>query len=365
MKNGLEGVEVLTTRISYIDGDEGYLEYRGHDIRELADLDYETVSYLLLFGNLPSADELTDWSSRLRAERNIDDNMVDVMKICNFNIEAMDALRTAISFESHCDMDLNDNSQEANVRKAIRLIAKFPTIIAAFWRINNGKKVMQPDPELSHGANFLYMLRGERPSELEARAIETDFIISAEHELNASTFSARVTASTLSDLHSSVISGISTLNGPLHGGARMEVMQYMEKILTSEAAEEFVKEKIAHKERIMGFGHRVYKTYDPRARIYKDLARTFANEHPEERWFEIAETIENTVNAEFVEKKGKPIYTNVDYWSAVVYEYLGLSPRLATSLFAIARVSGWIAHVLEQYADNRLIRPRATSIRQS
>lgn len=365
IKKGLEGVEVLTTRISYIDGDEGYLEYRGHDIRELADMDYETVSYLLLFGNLPNEDELTDWSSRLRAERNIDDNMVDVMKICNFNIEAMDALRTVISFESHCDVDLKNNSKDANIRKGIRLIAKFPTIIAAFWRINNGQKVMQPDPELSHGANFLYMLRGERPSELEARAIETDFIISAEHELNASTFSARVTASTLSDLHSSVISGISTLNGPLHGGARMEVMQYMEKILTSEAAEEYVMEKIAHKERIMGFGHRVYKTYDPRARIYKDMARKFANEHPEERWFEIAETIENTVNAELVEKKGKPIYTNVDYWSAVVYEYLGLSPRLATSLFAIARVSGWIAHVFEQYADNRLIRPRATSIRQS
>lgn len=365
VKKGLEGVEVLTTRISYIDGDEGYLEYRGHDIRELADMDYETVSYLLLFGNLPSVEELADWSSRLRAERAIDENILEIIMTCNFNIEAMDALRTAISFESHCDVDLKDNSREANVRKAIRLIAKFPTIIAAFWRINNGQEVVQPDLELSHGANFLYMLRGERPSELEARIVETDFIISAEHELNASTFSARVTASTLSDLHSSVISGISTLIGPLHGGARMEVMQYLENIPTSEAAEEFIKNQIAHKKKIMGFGHRVYKTYDPRARIYKELARRIATEHPEERWFRIAETIENTVHTEFVEKKGKPIYPNVDYWSAVVYEYLGLSPRLATSLFAIARVSGWIAHIFEQYADNRLIRPRATSIRQS
>jgi len=365
MKKGLEGVEVLTTRISYIDGEEGYLEYRGHDIGELAEMDFETVSYLLIFGNLPSPDEFADWSSRLRAERTIDDGVMDIINTCNLDIEAMDALRTAISFESHCDVDLKDSSREANIRKAIRLIAKFPTVIAAFWRINHGLDVVQPDPELSHGANFLYMLRGERPSDLEARIIETDFILSAEHELNASTFSARVTASTLSDLHSSVISGISTLIGPLHGGARMEVMQYLVKIPTSEAAEEYIKDQIANRKRIMGFGHRVYKTYDPRARIYKELARLIAADHPEDRWFHIAETIENTVHREFVEKKGKPIYPNVDYWSAVVYEYLGLSSRLATSLFAIARVSGWIAHVFEQYADNRLIRPRATSIRQS
>ena len=364
IKKGLEGVEVLTTHISYIDGNEGYLEYRGHDIHSLATMDFETVSYLLIFGEMPTAQQLTDWSSRIRTERAIDRNILDVIRTCNFNIEAMDALRTAISFESHCDVDLKDNSHEANVRKAIKLIAKFPTIIAAFWRINNGKEPVQPDPALPHGANFLYMLRGERPSDLEAEILETDFILSAEHELNASTFSARVTASTLSDLHSSIISGINTLIGPLHGGARMEVMQYLEKMPTPEAADEYVANQVAQKNRIMGFGHRVYKTYDPRALIYKDLARRISMEHPDRRWFELAEAVERSVNRELVEKKGKPIYPNIDYWSAVVYEYMDLSPRLATSLFAIARVSGWIAHVFEQYADNRWIRPRATSVRQ-
>jgi citrate synthase len=364
IKKGLEDVEVLVTRISYIDGMEGVLEYRGHDIKDLVDLSYEAVTHLLLFGHLPSEGELAEFSSRLRSERPIDEEILRIIKTCNFNIEAMDALRTAISYESHCDLDLKDNSIEANIRKATRMIAKFPTIVASFYRINNGRDVVQPRADLSHGANFLYMLRGTEPTALEAEIMEKDFILSAEHELNASTFSARVTASTLSDLHSAIISGINTLSGTLHGGARMAVMEYLDGLSSPEEAEDYVLDLISQKKRVMGVGHRVYKTYDPRAVIYKGLARRIADVHPDLMWYDIAETIERTVLKEFVEKKGKPIYPNVDFYSAVVYRYLGIEPRLATSLFAIARVSGWVAHILEQYADNRLIRPRATSVRQ-
>jgi citrate synthase len=364
IKKGLEGVEVLETRISYIDGMEGILEYRGHDINELAKMDYESVSYLLLFGHLPDGKELASFIQDVRAVRPVEEEIVRTIRMCNFNIEAMEALRTAVSYQSHCDLDIKDMSTEANIRKAIRLIAKFPTIVAAFHRIHNGMPIIPPDPQLSHGANFLYMLNGERPSDLEAEIIETDFILSAEHELNASTFTARVTASTLSDMHSAIISGLNTLNGPLHGGARMAVMEYLSELGTPEEAREYVLTLIANKKKIMGVGHRVYKTFDPRALIYKEMARRLAAKHPDKNYFAIAEAIEDTVMSEFVEKKGKPIYPNVDFYSGVVYMYMGIPPRLATALFAIARISGWVAHILEQYSDNRLIRPRAKAIRQ-
>jgi citrate synthase len=363
IKKGLEGLEVLETRISFIDGTEGVLEYRGYGIEELARRDFESVVHLLLFGDLPGEQELEAFREVLRRKRPIDDEVMGTIRTCNFNIEAMDALRTAVSYQSHCDLDLKDMSTDANLRKAMRLISKFPTIVAAFHRIHNGLAIVHPDPELPHAANFLYMMRGERPSELEAEVLETDFILSAEHELNASTFTARVTASTLSDMHSAIISGLDTLNGPLHGGARMAVMDYLVDLGTPEEAEEYVETLVANRKKIMGFGHRVYKTYDPRALIYKELARRLAAEHPEKNHFAVAEAVEATVMREFVEKKGKPIYPNVDFYSAVVYLYMGIPPRLATALFAIARVSGWAAHVMEQYSDNRLIRPRAKTIR--
>jgi citrate synthase len=364
IKKGLEGVEVLETRISYIDGNEGILEYRGHDINDLARRDYESISFLLMYGHMPDERELADFRQDLRGVRAMDEEIVRTIRICNFNIEAMEALRTAVSYQSHCDLDLKDMSTEANIRKAIRLISKFPTIVAAFYRIHNGLETVEPDPSLSHGANFLYMLNGRMPTDLEAETMETDFILSAEHELNASTFTARVTASTLSDMHSAIISGLNTLNGPLHGGARMAVMDYLVNLGTPEEAVEYVETLVANRKKIMGFGHRVYKTYDPRALIYKDMARRMAAEHPDKNYLAVAEAVEATVMREFVEKKGKPIYPNVDFYSAVVYMYMGIHPRLATALFAIARISGWVAHILEQYADNRLIRPRAKAIRQ-
>ena len=358
MKKGLEDVEVLETKISSIDGENGILKYRGIDINEIVEHSYEAVCHLLIHEKLPDAEELLAFSGQLRSNRSVDRDIIDVLTTCDYNIEAMDALRTAVSYMSHCDPDLNDNSRESNLRKATGLIAKFPTIVAAFQRVREEKDPIEPDSNLSHGANFLYMLTGERPGELEAETVDKDFVLSAEHELNASTFAARITASTLSDIHSTVNSGLSTLKGPLHAGARMRVMQMLDDISSPENAESYILNLISEKQKIMGFGHRVYKTYDPRDRIYKKLAGKMA-EQGDPKWFEIAEIVETTVHRELVEKRGKPIYPNLDFYSAVTYKYLEIPETLATAMFAIGRVSGWIAHVLEQYADNRLIRPRA------
>ncbi len=359
VRKGLEDVIALETAICFIDGVKGVLKYRGFDIRELSELSYDAVSYLLIHGRMPDEGELEVFSRQLKTERGITGETIRVIGTCNFNIEAMDALRTAVSYMSHCDADLNDNSHGANIRKAVRLISRFPTIVAAFYRLRNGLEPVPPDPDLPHGANFLYMLRGSRPSELEASVMEKDFILSAEHELNASTFSLRVTASTLSDIHSAIISGLSTLKGPLHGGARLAVMRMLDEIPSPEDGRDYVLDLVSRGSRVTGFGHRVYKTWDPRARIFKELARRLAEEKSDPRWYETAENIEKTVLEELVEKQGKPVYPNVDFYSAVVYKYLGIPPLLATSVFAIGRVSGWVAHCLEQYADNRLIRPRA------
>ncbi|MBD3190688.1 MAG: citrate/2-methylcitrate synthase [Candidatus Heimdallarchaeota archaeon] len=362
IKDGLEGILALETSISFIDGKEGVLEYRGRNIQDLIDRSFDEIVYLLLHRQLPNEKEHEDFTKLLRSKRDLDESTKNVLRLCNYNIEAMDALRTAISHMSHCDPDLNDNSFEANIRKAIRLIAKTPTIVSGFQRVREGETLLEPDLTLSHGANFLYMLKGEKPSSLEARIMETDFILSAEHELNASTFSTRVTASTLSDIHSAIISGLGTLKGTLHGGARLAVINLVDDIESPEKTEEYIMDLIRNKQRIMGFGHRVYKTIDPRAKIFKKMAREIAEEKDDMKWYTIAETIENVVIREIVEKKGKPIYPNVDFYAGIIYKYLDLPARLATAIFAIGRISGWIAHCLEQYKNNRLIRPRAKYI---
>ncbi|WP_135611523.1 citrate/2-methylcitrate synthase [Methanococcoides sp. AM1] len=360
---GLENIVALESSITFIDGEKGILEYRGFDIAELADMSYEQVSYMLIYGRLPDRNELKSFSDELKELRTISDSAFNVIRFCNYNIEAMDALRTTISFMSHCDPDLNDNSPEANIRKGMRMIARFPTVVASFSRTKHGMEELEPDPELSHSANFLYMLRGTRPSELEARILETDFILSADHELNPSTFTARTIASTLSDIHSSVIGGLCALKGPLHGGARMAVMEAIDEIGSVDKVENFVIGKVEKHEKLMGFGHRVYKTYDPRAKVYKKLAKEIAEDRGDMLWFDIAERMEEIAYREFVGKKGKPIYPNVDFYSGVVYKYLDIPSKLATAVFAIGRISGWIAHCLEQYSDNRLIRPRAKFVR--
>ena len=356
---GLEDIIPLETEIAYIDGIAGVLEYRGYKIKDLAELTYDFIAYLLLFGTKPTKIELENFTKDLRKNREIDDPTEEILHVCNFNVEAMDVLRTAISYMAHCDVDLNDNSVEANRRKAIKLIAKIPTIVAAFHRVINGKSLVRPDPKLPRGENFLYMLKGERPTPLEAELMEKDFIVSAEHELNASTFAVRVAASTLSDLHSAIITGIGTLKGTLHGGARLAVMKMLDDVPSAEKAEAYVQNKIAKHERIMGFGHRVYKTYDPRSQIIKALVKVLAKEKDNLKWLDIAESIEKTVIKELVEKRGKPIYPNVDFYSAVSYKYLKLPAQLATAIFVNGRISGWIAHYLEQQSNNKLIRPRA------
>lgn len=349
----------MSKNICFIDGLEGILKYREIDINQLVDLPYDAVSYLLIQGELPGDKELAEYSARLQGEREINREVMDVIRMYKLNIDAMEALRTVVSFISQFDPDLNDSSTEANMRKSIRLIAKIPTIIAAYYRVASGKEPVPPDRSLSHGANFLYMIRGSKPSKLEAEVIEKDFILSAEHELNASTFSSRVTASTLADLYSAVVSGLCTLKGPLHGGARAEVMTMIQEIACPENAEKYILEKMGKKEKIMGFGHRVYKTYDPRGTLFKQLSKQLAEAKGDMHWYETAAVIENTVVRELVEKKGKPIYPNVDFYSAVIYMYMDIPPQLATSIFAIGRVSGWIAHSFDQYEKKKIIRPRA------
>ncbi len=359
MKKGLEGVVALDTRISYIDGIQGILKYRGINIEELADLSYDIVSYLLINGKIPDYEETNDYSRMLKENRQINGKLIEVLKNFEFGIEALDSLRTAISCIAHFDEQNNHHTPDANKNKSIRLVAKFPTIVAALHRSSFGKEPIQPRETLSHGANFLYMLTGRVPTELEAEAMEKDLILSAEHELNPSTFSLRIAASTLSDMYSAVICGLCTLKGPLHGGARKGVMDMLDEISNPGITKDYVLQKLERKEKIMGFGHRVYKTYDPRARIYKDVARRLAIENGDTYWFDLAEEIEHIMYHEFIEIRGKPIYPNVDFYSAVVYKYLDIPAELATSIFAMGRVSGWIAHCMEQYSDNRVIRPRA------
>lgn len=359
IKKGLEGVVALDTKISFIDGIQGILMYRGIKIEDLVNLPYDTVSYLLINGKIPGEAELNEYSRKLKENRHINCKLIDFLKGFDFGIEALDGLRTAISCTAHFDDENNHHSEDANKNKTVRLVAKFPTIVAALHRGSNAEDVIEPNDQLSHGANFLYMLTGRIPTELEAEAMENDLILSAEHELNPSTFALRIAASTLSDMYSAVICGLCTLKGPLHGGARKGVMDMLDEVGNIENAESYVLRKLERKEKIMGFGHRVYKTYDPRARIYKDVARRLALEKGDCSWFDMAEEIERLLYHEFVEVRGKPIYPNVDFYSAVVYKYLDVPAELATSIFAMGRVSGWIAHCMEQYSDNRVIRPRA------
>lgn len=361
-KKGLEGIIALETEISYIDGEKGILEYRGYKIEQLADLSFDAVIYLLLHGKLPDTEELDKFSNMVKERRELDVRTKEVIHFYNFNIEAMDALMTAFAHMSQSDPDLNVNTPEGNIRKALRLISKAPTIVAYYQRIHEGKEIIGPNELLPHCSNFLYMLRGEIPTVLEAKILNLDFILSAEHELNASTFAVRVTASTLSDIHSAIISGIGTLKGVLHGGARLAVMNMMDEIGEVKNTEKYIMNLIENKQRIMGFGHRVYKVVDPRANIFRDLAKRLAEEKNDMRWYEMACKIEEVVTRELVEKQGKTIFMNVDFYSGVIYKYLGIPPKLATAIFALGRITGWLAHALEQYKDNRLIRPRAKYI---
>jgi len=352
---GLEGVVATTSKICYIDGDNGVLAYGGIDIHELAEKsNFEETCFLLWHGRLPKPQELKDLRQQLASERRLDPAIIDFLRSFPKGALPMDVLRTAVSALGLYDRDRASNDHEANVGKAIRLTSQIAMIVAAYDRVRKGKNVVESDPSLSHAANFLLLLNGEKPSETAERALDIALILHADHELNASTFAARVTAATLSDMHSAITSAIGALKGPLHGGANEAVFHILEKIDASGADPvEYVRDMLARKQKISGFGHRVYRTEDPRATHLRKMSEDLCRAHNEAKWFEMSHKIETFVKSE------KKLNANVDFYSASTYHVLGIDVDLFTPIFAVSRISGWTAHVIEQLDDNRLIRPRA------
>jgi citrate synthase len=352
---GLEGVVATNSSICYIDGDRGVLAYRGIDIHELADRsNFEETCYLLWFGKLPNPSELKDLQARLAQERHLDPGIIQLVQSAPKSALPMDVLRTAVSALAYYDADEKNGDHDANVRKAIRLTSQIAMIVAAYDRIRKGKAVVEADSSLSHAANFLLQLNGTKPSATAERALDIALILHADHELNASTFAARVTAATLADMHAAITSAIGALKGPLHGGANEAVYRILESIHSKKADPiEYVRNMLAQKKKVPGFGHRVYNTEDPRATHLRVMSRDLGRSTGQPQWYEMSEAIEKFVKAE------KKLNANVDFYSASTYHVLGIDEDLFTPVFAVSRISGWAAHVIEQLDDNRLIRPRA------
>lgn len=352
---GLEGIVATTSSICFIDGEAGVLSYRGIDIHTLATRStFEETTYLLWFGTLPTANELAAFTAALSAARTIHPKVVDFLRSVPVGATPMEVLRTAVSLLSLYDADEADSSHEANVRKSYRLTAQIAMIVAMFDRIRKGKPVVEADHSLSHAANFLWMLNGEQPSETATRALDIALILHADHELNASTFAARVIAATLADLHSAITGAIGALKGPLHGGANEATMRLLYAIDKAGADPvEYVKQMFAEKKKISGFGHRVYHTEDPRATHLRRMSEELGRAAGSTKWFDLSRKIELYV------KQEKKLNANVDFYSASTYTTLGIDIDLFTPIFAISRIAGWAAHVIEQHDDNRLIRPRA------
>ncbi len=352
---GLEGVVATTSSICYIDGEQGVLAYRGYDIHDLADHStFEEVCYLLWFGRLPQADELKQLKRRMAEERKLDASIIDRLRDVPKHVPPMDVLRTLVSELSYYDPEYNKNDHDANVNKAIRLTSQLAMLVANYDRVRKGKPVVEPDRALSHAANFLLLLNGTPPSSTAERALDIALVLHADHELNASTFAARVTAATLSDMHSAITSAVGTLKGPLHGGANEAVFKILMEIDKAGAEPvEYVKGMLSQKKKIPGFGHRVYHTEDPRATHLRTMSRDLGQSSGNSKWYEYSSKIEEFVKAD------KKLNANVDFYSASTYHTLGIDVDLFTPIFAVSRVSGWTAHVIEQLDDNRLIRPRA------
>jgi len=352
---GLEGVVATNSRICFIDGDRGVLAYRGIDIHELADhSNFEETCYLLWFGKLPTQSELRDLHRRLAEERELDPAIITLLRNAPRHALPMDVLRTAVSALSFYDPQEKSNDSQANLDKSIRLTSQIAMIVAAYDRIRKGYHIVEPDRALSHAANFLLMLNGKAPSSTAERALDIALILHADHELNASTFAARVTAATLSDMHSAITSAIGALKGPLHGGANEAVFHILEAIDASGADPlDYVKGMLAQKKKVPGFGHRVYHTEDPRATHLRVMSRDLGVSSGQAKWFEMSQKIEEFVKAD------KKLNANVDFYSASTYHTLGIDVDLFTPIFAVSRIAGWAAHVMEQLDDNRLIRPRA------
>lgn len=349
---GLEDVVAAETAISYVDGVNGQLYYRGYNINELAGRTrFAEIIYLLWYGKLPNEQELRGFLSRLLAEMRLPTQVVNMIQLQPSGAHPMAVLRTIISALGMFDPDAEDNSDQANGRKAIRLMAQVPTIIADLHRVRCRQPVLSADPALGFSGNFLYMFRGSPPDPIEQESFDLTMLLHADHGMNASTFAGRVTASTLSDMHSALTSAIGTLKGPLHGGANQRVMEMLTDIGHVDEVEAYIEGMLNDKKRIMGFGHRVYKTEDPRARHLRSVSRRLCQRANVPHLFEISERIEHAVR----ERKG--IYPNVDFYSGTVQHALQIPKEYFTTIFAAARTAGWVAHIIEQLADNRLIRP--------
>ncbi len=351
---GLRGVVAAQSKIGDVNGEEGILIYQGYDIHDLAENStFEEVVYLLWNARLPKKDELEDLKSQFQANYEAPPQIIEMMKTFPKTADPMDVLRTSVSALDFYDKDGHGTDRENAMKAAIKLTAQMPTIVAAWDRIRNGKDIIAPDKSLSIAENFLYMLRGEKPEADEARMFDICLILHADHELNASTFTTRVVSGTLADVYGAVTAGIAALAGPLHGGANTNVMKMLIEIGDIEKIEPWLDDALAAKKKVMGIGHAVYKTEDPRATWLRKFSKQIGEKTGETKWYEMSEKLERLMH----EKKG--MFPNVDFYSASTYYLMGIPLDLYTPIFAISRISGWTGHILEQYADNKLIRPRA------
>ena len=354
---GLRGVAAASSSISDVNGEKGELIYQGYNIHDLAKHStFEEVIFLLWNKRLPTAAELATLEQSLRAAYAVPAVLIDLMKQFPHEADPIDVLRTAISALELYDSNSRDISRETSIQTAVRLTAQFPTIVAAADRIRRGLEPLTPDASLNIAANFLYLLRGEQPSEHDARVFDVCLILHADHELNASTFTARVVAGTLADMYACVTAAIGALSGPLHGGANTNVMKTLLEIGSLENVEPYVKQALAAKRKMMGFGHAVYKTEDPRATHLRQFSKEMGEANGDSKWYEMSRKVEEVMMRE------KGLYPNVDFYSASAYYSMGIPLDLYTPIFAVSRISGWTGHILEQYADNKLIRPRAEYI---
>ena len=357
VKRGLDGVVVTESNLSYIDGNKGILIYRGYSIEELSEKsNFEEVLYLLCYGKLPTKKSLTEFSDNLKNNRGLPEGVLKtIAELANQDETPMAALRTIVSMLSGYEPSLTyPTDPDLVLQQGIHITAKIPTILAAFHRTRNGEKILPPRKDLSHAANFLYMLTGNEPDEVKTNTLDTALILHCDHGINASTFAARVTVSTLSDLYSAIVSAIGTLSGPMHGGANQKVMMMLLEIDESDDNPlNWVKKHLENGRRIPGFGHRVYKTKDPRATILGDMSESLGIAAGNRRWHEYSVSIEDYMNQE------KGLSSNVDFYSASAYYQMDIPLDLYTPIFALSRIGGWIGHVIEQYSENRLIRPRA------
>jgi len=358
VSRGLEGVVAAETDISFVDGANSQLYYKGYNIHDIAEhnASFSEIIYLLLYSEFPTNNELRAFRRRIISEMRVPTQVITMMELLPPSTPPMTVLRSAVSTLASFDPDGDDNSLEASEHKGVRLIAQIPTLVMSLYRIRNNLNILSPDPTLTVTSNILYMLHGKVPDERYINAMDLLLMLHADHGLNASTFAARVTASTRSDIHSAVTSAIGTLKGPLHGGANERVMSMLKDIIDISEVEEYIDSLLAQGQRVMGFGHRVYKKEDPRARHLRRMSEELCTLRGNKKLFDISHRIENIV----LKKKG--IYPNVDFYSATVQHALGIPDDFFTAIFAIARTPGWVAHILEQYRDNRLIRPTSKYI---